>query len=107
MIIGIKRNDDKTIKTIYVGEATGSGGGNKLNEYSWEAFQKCSPWAQNSCKMTDGKYVKDSNGNFITTSKRLYTSYVIRMDNVYNYFSRKYEFETNGSDYQYTDYWTD
>jgi hypothetical protein len=106
MIIGITRNEDKTIKKIYVGEATTSNG-NKLSTYSWEAFQKCSPWAKNTCKITNGEYAKDSSGNFITTGTRLYTSYVIRMDNVYNYFSNKYSFDKNGSDYKYTDHWND
>ncbi len=64
MIIGVKRNSEGVVTKIEVGEATGRNG-NKLTKYNSLAEFAKSSWVKNTTQ----------------------ASFVIKMDNVYNYYS--------------------
>ena len=97
MIIGIKR-DSKGITAIEVGEAM-SKSGNRLTLFkSMEEFAKSSDWVNSNA----------------------YKAFLVKMDNVYNYYSDKYDIKTEsktsdcpnnvksgGNCYNYTDTYND
>ncbi len=67
MILGLKRDANGKIKSIYVGEATSAG--NHVEQYtSWSSFKSDTHW---------------------TNAERGRVGYVIKMDYVYNYYSQK------------------
>ena len=108
MILGIDRNEDDTIKWIYVAEA--ASGGTKVTRYSIDFFQNCSGWSETICEKKDGKYVvkKNSDGsNYVDYNtdtgkpKKAYDSFIIRMDNIYNYYHKAGKVSEKGSDYKY------
>lgn len=113
IIIGMKRNKDGTLATMYVGESgKGKFGvtGNGVNVYSADFFKNCSIWAKTKCKMeADGQTcVKDSNGNCKvdkTQQNRGYDSFIIKMDDVYRYYSDVNHLSDDGNTYKYTDMW--
>ena len=73
MVIGIKKDDNGEVTNIYVGEAVYNSG-NKLSRFDTEAFAK-STW--------------------VNTDK--YATFLIKMDNVYNYYSDKFKKECKDS----------
>ena len=71
MIIGLKRDKNNNVTDIEVGEAVTSSG-NKLRQWTISTFAKDSVWVN-------------------TTSN---ATFLIKMDNVYNYYSDKYNITT-------------
>ena len=84
MVIGVKHDSNNKPQYIYVAEATTHTethrGGNVVTRYAWSKF-KSSKW-----KSTDK-----------------YKCYLIRMDNVYSYFQKKYNLEQDTN--AYDDFW--
>jgi hypothetical protein len=90
MVLGISRNADKTIKYVYVAEATGVNG-NRLKAYSISALKKA--W----------KSKTEASGTQCTYKD----TRLIKMDNVYNYFHTKSpdKVKEDLNTYQYTELW--
>ncbi len=81
MVVGVKRknqNDYSSAEYVYIAEATSSSethkAGNTMTRYTWSKFVKSSKWAKSEK-----------------------TSYIVRMDHVYTYFTDK------GNEYD--DFW--
>ncbi len=95
MIIAINRDNDGNPKEIYVGEASRIG--NQVTKFDgWDAF-------------ANGKDVIGKESSWSKTY--LYPSYVVKMDHVYDYFSRINNLKDengnplDGNTYKYTDMW--
>lgn len=108
IIIGMKRKEDGTLATMYIGEAAAKGNGAIV--YSADFLKNCSKWAKTKCKTeADGKtYVKDENGNYVVDSDKPttgYDSFILKMGNVYRYYSDVNQLSDDGNTYKYTDMW--
>ncbi|MBO5752201.1 MAG: hypothetical protein J6S69_00735 [Proteobacteria bacterium] len=90
MVLGISRNADKTIKYVYVAEATGVNG-NRLKAYSISSLKKA--W----------KSKTEASGTQCTYKD----TRLIKMDNVYNYYHTKSpdKVKEDLNTYQYTELW--
>ena len=75
MVIGLKRDKNGDVTEIEVGEAVSSSG-NKLRRWTISSFVTDSVW--------------------VAKSKNKCASFLIKMDNVYNYYSDKYKITTEG-----------
>ncbi len=95
MIIGIDRKSDDT--DIYVGEA--SARGNSVVKYTFNQLKNCSKWS------TPPRPDLVCNEGSTDPDKKDLQSYVIKMDNVYNYYSKSNGLPEDGNTYKYTDMW--
>ncbi len=77
-VAGVKRKADNSVEYVYVAEASKIG--NEMVRYTMKSF-KSSKWGE---------------------SKK-YSCYLIRMDNVYSYYSDKYNLEQSSNEYD--DFW--
>ena len=90
MILGISRNEDKTIKYVYVAEAIGKNG-NYLDAYTIDALKK--RWKNSGTQTESCTSYKDTR--------------LIKMDNVYNYAHNKNpdKVKEDLNTYKYTELW--
>ena len=108
LILGIDRKADDTIESIYVAEAGSTDYGTVVTKYSLFFFQNCSIWSETECvKDNKGNYVirKNNDGSVYVPNNgkptRSYDSFIIRMDNIYNYYYKNGTVSEKGNEYKY------